>query len=136
MIEGNSHWAGISLFGSGWSIVGNRVVHPATDDGQPYQRSCRGGPNGVRSAAILLCQVGDDFNDVTVNNRIEGNRTIGWYGILLIGHDEGRPYWAPRNNRLRGNDAFGSYHGYADDFRPGQWFGDRNDWVDHSRTHF
>ncbi len=60
---------------------------------------------------------------------IEGNRTSSYYGILSIGADELRPYWAPRNNTFTNNDVFGSNYGCADDFRPGQWLTDSNNWT-------
>ena len=128
VIVNNSSWAGVSLFGSRWTISGNVVRHPATDQGQPYQHVCQSGPSGTHSAAIFLCQTTDAYNDVTVENTIVNNTVSSWYGILLVGNDAAQWYWAPRNNTLRNNNAFGSYHAFADDFRPGQWFNDRNSW--------
>jgi parallel beta-helix repeat protein len=135
-IVNNSSWAGVSLFGSQWLIDGNTVRHPATHDGQPYIHSCRAGPNGVRSAAIFLCQRTDVNNAITVNNTITNNKVSSWYGILLVGNDGAHPYLAPRHNMIAGNDAFGSHNGYADDFRPGQWFGDQNDWKGSKPAYF
>lgn len=127
-ITGNTSWAGISLFGSQWLIENNTVRHPATNQGQPYQRPCATGPSGERSAAIMLCQLNDSNNRVTTGNIVRGNTVSSWYGILLVGNDEQRAYWAPRNNTIANNDVRGSNHGCADDFRPGQWFSDRNTW--------
>lgn len=127
-IVGNSSWAGISLFGSNWLIENNTVRHPATNRGQPYQRPCATGPAGERSAAIMLCQLNDANNRVTTTNTVRGNTVSSWYGILLVGNDEQRPYWAPRNNTIANNNVFGSNYGCADDFRPGQWYSDRNTW--------
>ncbi|MBM7791046.1 right-handed parallel beta-helix repeat-containing protein [Tenggerimyces flavus] len=128
-IVANTNWAGISLFGSHWLIEGNTVRHPATNQGQPYQRPCASGPSGERSAAIMLCQLHDTDNDVTTDNVVRGNAVSSWYGILLVGNDETRPYWAPRTNTVENNDVTGSVHGCADDFRPGQWFSDQNTWT-------
>jgi hypothetical protein len=97
-IVGNTSWAGISLFGSHWLIENSTVRHPATSQGQPYQRPCATGPSGERSAAIMLCQLNDPHNRVTTNNLVRGNAVSSWYGILLVGNDEGQPYWAPRTN--------------------------------------
>lgn len=74
------------------------------------------------------CQLTDANNYVAINNVIRNNRASGGYGILLIGNDEVAPYLAPRQNTITGNDVFGSVHGCADDFRPGQWSSDRNAW--------
>lgn len=136
-ITANSNWAGVSLVGASyWTVENNTVRHPSTTQGQPYQPVCRGGSSGVRSAAIIVCQLTDANNYVAVGNVIRNNRASSGYGILLIGNDEAAPYLAPRHNTITGNDVFGSVHGCADDFRPGQWFSDRNTWSGCQVTYF
>jgi hypothetical protein len=136
VIVNNTSWAGVSLFGSRWTITGNIVRHPATHEGQPYLSSCRAGPNGARSAAIFLCQTHDYFNNVTTANTIANNSVASWYGILIVGNDGHKPYLAPRGNHIRNNNAFGSHHGFADDFKPGQWFNDDNRWLGNKPSYF
>jgi parallel beta-helix repeat protein len=136
VIVNNTSWAGVSLFGSRWTISDNVVRHPATREGQPYLSSCRAGPIGVGSAAIFLCQTNDFFNNVTTANNVVNNHVSSWYGVLVVGNDGAQPYYTPRNNSIRNNNAFGSLHGFADDFRPGQWFSDINTWSGNRPTHF
>lgn len=136
VVVNNTSWAGVSLFGSRWTISNNVVRHPATREGQPYLSSCRNGPIGVGSAAIFLCQTNDFNNNVTTANTIVANRVSSWYGVLIVGNDGFKPYYTPRGNIIRDNDAFGSLHGFADDFRPGQWFDDRNHWFGNRPTLF
>lgn len=136
-IASNASWAGLSLIGaSNWLVENNTIHQPATTQGQPYQPVCRGGPAGVRSAAIIVCQLTDANNYVAINNIIRNNRASGGYGILLIGNDQVAPYLAPRNNTITGNNVVGSVHGCADDFRPGQWGSDRNTWSGCQVTYF
>lgn len=74
------------------------------------------------------------IENMTTTNIVRGNTVSSWYGILLVGNDEQRPYWAPRNNTIANNNVFGSNHGCADDFRPGQWSTDRNTWSGNNCT--
>lgn len=136
VITNNTSWAGVSLFGSRWTIRENVVRHPATRQGQPYLSSCRNGPIGVGSAAIFLCQTNDFNNNVTTANTIVGNKVSSWYGVLVVGNDGYKPYYTPRGNTIGPNDAFGSLHAFADDFKPGQWFDDKNHWVGTRPTYF
>ena len=132
-VYANSYWAGVSIFGSKWTIHHNQIYHPATNapgipDGNKYFSECRGGPNGAHTSAIFICQREDTNNLVSTDNVIHSNALASWYGVLLIGDDERAPYLAPRNNTIFGNDFNGSHNACADDFVPGQWFSDRNHW--------
>jgi hypothetical protein len=129
-VNSNSSWAAVSLFGAGhWTIAYNSISHPATSEGQPYHSECRGGPGGVHSSAIFLCQDRGVNNAVTIYNSIHDNGASSWYGILLIGNDEVAPYLVPRFNTLQNNNVIGSYFGCADDYRPGQWMDGDNAWT-------
>lgn len=132
-LAGNTAWAAVSLYGaSNWTIEGNSISHPATDPPQPYHPYCATGPAGGHSAGIFLCQDTDTNNLVTNNNKILNNSTSSYYGILSVGADEIKPYWAPRNNTFSGNNVFGSQIGCADDFKPGQWVTDQNVWTNNN----
>ena len=96
---------------------------------QPYHPYCAAGPSGGHSAGIFLCQDTDAGNLVVSGNVIRGNKTSSYYGILSVGADELKPYFAPRNNTFQNNDVFGSVVGCADDFKPGQWMTDANAWT-------
>lgn len=130
VVSGNSAWAAVSLYGaSNWVIENNQISHPAGEPPQPYHPYCATGPSGGHSAGIFLCQDTDANNVVTTGNKIVGNKTSSFYGILSVGADELKPYWAPRNNTFQNNDVFGSNHGCADDFKIGQWQSDQNVWT-------
>lgn len=132
-VSGNTAWAAVSLYGaSNWTIEGNSISHPATEPPQPYHPYCATGPAGGHSAGIFLCQDTDANNLVTNNNKILNNSTSSYYGILSVGADELKPYWAPRNNTFSGNNVFGSQVGCADDFKPGQWQSDQNVWTNNN----
>ena len=128
-VNGNSAWAAVSLYGASyWTVADNTISHPAGEPPQPYHPYCATGPNGGHSAAIFLCQ-DTDANGLTTNeNQILRNKASSYYGILSVGADELKPYWAPRNNTFSQNDVFGSVVGCADDFKPGQWLTDQNTW--------
>lgn len=128
-IHDNASWAGITIVGSYWTVQLNDVFHPSTTTGHPYHPPCRGGPVGTGSAAILLCQFTDNYNQVTVQNLIQNNTVASRYGILLIGADEAAPYKVPRNNAIKDNSLTGSDVGCADDFQVGQWLADTNTWT-------
>lgn len=132
-IRNNSHWAAVSVFGSNWEIYNNRIFHtsrnrPGIPDGQPYWSACRGGPNGVHPAAVMVCQRTDENGTRSTGNYIHDNSIASYYGVLLVGNDESRPYIAPRHNRVINNNFTGSVNACADDFRPGQWGNDKNTW--------
>jgi len=132
-IRNNSHWAAVSLFGANWEIYDNRIYHPTRNkvgipDGQPYWSECRGGPNGVHPAAIMLCLRTDAGGSRASGNYIHDNSMASYYGVQLIGADESKPYIAPRNNRVLNNNLTGSVNACVDDFRPGQWQSDKNTW--------
>lgn len=130
VVSDNRAWAAVSLYGaSNWIIEDNLISHPADQPPQPYHPHCATGPVGGRSAGIFLCQDTDANNLVTLGNQILNNKTSSFYGILSVGADELKPYWAPRNNTFAGNDVYGSHFGCADDFAPGQWFADKNTWT-------
>lgn len=140
-IYANSYWAAVSIFGSNWDIHDNQIFHPVRNtpgipDGNKYFAECRGGPNGSHTSAIFVCQRNDVNNYVSTDNKIYNNKLASWYGVLLIGNDEAKPYYAPRGNSVWGNSFTGSMHACADDFRPGQWFGDRNTWSGCTPTYF
>jgi hypothetical protein len=125
----NTAWAAVSLYGaSNWLIENNQISHPANQPPQPYHPYCATGPAGGHSAGIFLCQDTDVSNLVTNGNKIVGNKSSSFYGILSVGADELKPYFAPRNNTFQNNDVFGSSYGCADDFKPGQWQSDGNVW--------
>ncbi|MBI5536282.1 MAG: right-handed parallel beta-helix repeat-containing protein [Deltaproteobacteria bacterium] len=129
IVSANSAWAAVSLYGaSNWLIENNQISHPNDQPPQPYHPYCATGPAGGHSAGIFLCQDTDQDNLVTNNNTIRGNKTASYYGILSVGADEVKPYFAPRNNTFENNDVFGSNFGCADDFKPGQWMTDGNTW--------
>ena len=132
-VSGNTAWAAVSLYGaSNWTIEGNSISHPANQPPQPYHPYCATGPAGGHSAGIFLCQDTDANNLVTNNNKILNNSTSSYYGILSVGADEIKAYWAPRNNTFSGNNVFGSQLGCADDFKPGQWLTDKNVWTNNN----
>ena len=129
-VSDNTAWAAVSLYGaSNWLIQGNTISHPATEPPQPYHPYCATGPNGGHSAGIFLCQDTDTNNLVVNGNTITGNKTSSFYGILSVGADEVKPYWAPRNNTFSNNDVSGSVVGCGDDFKPGQWLTDQDTWT-------
>lgn len=129
IVSGNSAWAAVSLYGaSNWRVENNQISHPSSEPPQPYHPYCATGPSGGHAAAIFLCQDTDANNLVTNGNQIVGNKASSHYGILSVGADELKPYFAPRNNTFQNNDVFGSLLGCADDFSPGQWMTDKNDW--------
>ncbi|MCA9597893.1 MAG: right-handed parallel beta-helix repeat-containing protein [Myxococcales bacterium] len=129
-VSDNTAWAAVSLYGaSNWKITNNVISHPGTEPPQPYHPYCATGPSGGHSAGIFLCQDTDQDNLVVNGNTISGNKTSSFYGILSVGADELKPYWAPRNNTFTNNDVFGSNVGCADDFSPGQWQTDKNTWT-------
>ena len=130
IVSKNTAWAAVSLYGaSNWLIENNQISHPATEPPQPYHPHCANGPAGGHSAGIFLCQDTDANNLVVNGNKIIGNKTSSFYGILSIGADEVKAYLAPRNNTFQNNDVFGSNFGCADDFKPGQWLTDGNTWT-------
>lgn len=132
-VSGNSGWAAVSLYGaSNWTVEGNTISHPANEPPQPYHPYCATGPAGGNSAGIFLCQDTDAGNLVTNGNKIVNNHASSFYGILSVGADEIKAYWAPRNNTFTGNDVFGSQVGCADDFKPGQWLSDANVWSNNN----
>lgn len=132
-VSGNTAWAAVSLYGaSGWTISGNTITHPSNQPPQPYHPYCATGPNGGHAAGIFLCQDTDANGLVTNNNTISNNKSASYYGILSVGADELKPYWAPRNNTFTGNDVFGSVVGCADDFKVGQWLTDKNVWTNNN----
>jgi len=130
VVSDNTAWAAVSLYGaSNWLVENNQVSHPANQPPQPYHPYCAAGPSGGHSAGIFLCQDTDAGNLVVNGNVIRGNKTSSYYGILSVGADELKPYFAPRNNTFQNNDVFGSVMGCADDFKPGQWMTDANAWT-------
>ncbi|MBK7579441.1 MAG: right-handed parallel beta-helix repeat-containing protein [Myxococcales bacterium] len=130
IVSDNTAWAAVSLYGaSNWLVENNQISHPANQPAQPYHPYCATGPAGGHSAGIFLCQDTDTNNLVVNGNTIRGNKTSSYYGILSVGADEVKPYWAPRNNTFQNNDVFGSVFGCADDFKPGQWTTDKNTWT-------
>jgi hypothetical protein len=130
VVSDNTAWAAVSLYGaSNWLIENNQISHPAGEPPQPYHPYCATGPSGGHSAGIFLCQDTDTDNLVVNGNVISGNKTSSYYGILSVGADELKPYWAPRNNTFKNNTVFGSTIGCADDFKPGQWQSDQNVWT-------
>ncbi len=129
IVSENTAWAAVSLYGaSNWLIENNQISHPANEPPQPYHPYCATGPAGGHSAGIFLCQDTDANNLVVNGNKIVGNKSSSFYGILSVGADELKPYFAPRNNTFQNNDVFGSSYGCADDFKPGQWMTDANVW--------
>lgn len=140
-IRNNSHWAAVSVFASNWEIYNNRIFHPTRNragvpDGQPYWSMCRGGPNGTHTAAIMVCQQSDEQGSRSTGNYIHDNSVAAYYGVQLIGNDEVKPYWAPRNNRVLNNRFTGSVTACVDDFRPGQWGTDKNTWTSCTPQYF
>lgn len=130
VVSENTAWAAVSLYGaSNWVIENNQINHPANQPPQPYHPYCATGPAGGHSAGIFLCQDTDANNLVVNGNKIVGNKSASYYGILSVGADELKPYFAPRNNTFQNNDVFGSSYGCADDFKPGQWMTDANVWT-------
>lgn len=129
IVSENTAWAAVSLYGaSNWLIENNQISHPSNEPPQPYHPYCATGPAGGHSAGIFLCQDTDTNNLVVNGNKIIGNKASSFYGILSVGADEVKPYFAPRNNTFQNNDVFGSSYGCADDFKPGQWLTDANVW--------
>ncbi|MCA9666169.1 MAG: right-handed parallel beta-helix repeat-containing protein [Myxococcales bacterium] len=130
----NTGWAAVSLYGASyWTIADNTVRHPSDQPPQPYHAYCRGGPAGARSAAIFICQDTDTKGRIANHNVVERNKASSFYGILAVGADELKPYWAPRLNTFRDNDVTGSNFGCADDFKPGQWqSGEDNVWSNNN----
>lgn len=102
-VHDNSGWAGVSLFGSSWSIRSNTVTHPADQGGQPYIPSCASGPNGARSSAVMLCQATVADGVKTTGNVISGNTLSSYYGVLLVGNDEANASAVPTANTVSGN---------------------------------
>ena len=77
--------------GAYWGDLG---LPPANQPPQPYHPYCATGPSGGHSAGIFLCQDTDANNLVTNNNKILNNSTSSYYGILSVGADELKAYWA------------------------------------------
>jgi hypothetical protein len=125
----NGSWAAVSLYGSSnWNVSANTISQPVTRAVQPYHPYCNKLPDGAGSVGIFLCQDTDVRGLTTTGNGIAFNRVSGYYGIVSIGADELRPYWAPRDNGFSYNNTYGSYYGCVDDFRPGQWLSSKNSW--------
>lgn len=99
-ITGNLNWAGVSLIDAqGWTVSGNTVDQPYSNDVQPYHPECSDGhmPSKHGSAAILLCDV--STSTATTGNTITGNTVTGHYGLLV----EGAPPYVPSGNSLTDN---------------------------------
>jgi hypothetical protein len=100
LVTRNSGWAGVSLVGSHWTISGNAIDQPSSDQGQPWVPPCASGPAGAHSAAIVLCQATIAAGAATAANTLTGNTVRGWYGILLIGNDEANRLAVPWGNLI------------------------------------
>lgn len=128
-VRNNTDWAGVSLYGASyWTVADNTISHPATSSYQKYHPYCAGGPIGKKSAAIFLCQDTEAYNQLSNYNTFSNNKASSSYGILVIGADEIKKWYAPRINTFTGNDMTGSYFGCADDLKIGQWYNDKNTW--------
>ncbi len=124
-------WAGVSLYGSSyWTINNNRVSHPWSDEVQDYHPWCV--PPHAKSAAIFMCQDTTGAPWLTNFNTVTNNRASGFYGILLVGYDELLPWVTPRLITLTGNTVTGSAVGCADDFKLGQWYAEKNTWLNNN----
>lgn len=110
----------VSLYeSSDWTIIGNTIYHPITDEAadtewHPY---CAGNeaPIGAMSAAVKICRDTADF--AADNNVIEGNHMASTYGVLILGADEVNSNFVPRNNTIKNNSLVGSVVACADDVR-------------------
>lgn len=128
-VQFNSDWAGVSLYGASyWNVADNSISHPATNSYQKYHPYCAGGPYGKKSAALILCQDTEYDGLLTNFNTVTNNKTSSNYGILVIGADEKKKWYAPRLNTFTGNDITGSYYPCSDDFKVGQWYKEKNYW--------
>lgn len=123
-VVGNSGWAGVSLYETtGWQVLNNTISHPSTEPAQPYHSACAGGPNGPRSAGIFLCSdtygLGGGPVAPSTNNRIVGNQSASFNGILLIGAGTvGNPALSPYGNDIENNNIYGSVGPCGDNFNP------------------
>lgn len=134
-VNNNAHWAALSLYGASfWTITGNTVNQPSSSLVQPYHPRCAGGPDGNHSAGLIVCHDTDENNSISNDNTIDNNKISGWYGILLIGNDEAKPYMAPRFNIITNNTVTGSKRGCADDMKPTQWSEGKNTWQNNNCT--
>jgi hypothetical protein len=126
----NSSWAAVSLYGSSnWNVSSNTISQPVSRVTTPYHPYCNKMPDGAGSAGIFLCQDTDARGLYTTGNGISFNRVSGYYGIVSIGADTLKPYWAPRDNGFMYNNTYGSNYGCVDDFKPGQWSSSKDTWF-------
>jgi hypothetical protein len=123
-VSGNSGWAGVSLYETtGWQILNNHISHPSSEPAQPYHLACAGGPNGPRSVGIFLCSdtegLGGAAPAPSTKNRISGNESSSFNGILLIGAGTAsNPSLSPFGNYIENNNVFGSVGPCGDNFNP------------------